>query len=177
MRISILSATLAMTMTVMVSVLAHPWTDWPGQQTCLNDTGVAYLVQGYTYLLEQPGGPDFNSTANTILSDQFFVCSDSINSLSGRPLGQLAYPNKQAFIASQFVTPPLPTVSTLATFHNCQSVAWRWNASGIGANQYEIKGLINFDVNPTTLQIDAVYSEFNTAAFQADLGNPECQQK
>ncbi|KAG9768134.1 hypothetical protein ABEF95_012523 [Exophiala dermatitidis] len=173
---------LATTFTMLAgSALAQagrPWSDWPGNRhSCLNDTGVAYLVNGYTYLLEHPGGPDFNITANTILSDAFFVSSDSINTLSQRPLGQLAYPSKEAFIASQFVTPPLPVVETLATFHNCDSISWRWNASGIGSNQYEIKGLINFDVNVTTLQINGVYSEFNTAAFQADLGNPECQQK
>ncbi|EXJ87980.1 hypothetical protein A1O1_04907 [Capronia coronata CBS 617.96] len=159
------------------SVIAQPWSHWPGKHTCLNDTGVAYLVQGYTYLLEKPGGPDFNATANAILSDKFFVLSDSINSLSGRPLGSPAYPSKQGFIASQSLTPPLPVVATLGTFYNCASVSWRWNASGIGSNQYEIKGIINFDVNVTTLQIDAVYSEFNTAAFLQDLGSPECQQK
>ena len=41
---------------------------------------------------------------------------------------------------------------------------------------YEVKGIIEFDVNPETVQIDAVYSEFNTAAFEAVLGFPECEQ-
>lgn len=38
-----------------------------------------------------------------------------------------------------------------------------------GTRKDEIKGLITFDVNPDTLQIDAVYSEFNTIAFQANI--------
>jgi len=40
-----------------------------------------------------------------------------------------------------------------------------------------VLGIILFDVNVTALKIDTVYSEFNTAAFEFDLGNPECQQK
>lgn len=57
-----------------------------GSRPCLNDTGVSTLVDGYTYLLEQPGGEDFNATAEAILSFQFIVYSDSILTLSGRPV-------------------------------------------------------------------------------------------
>lgn len=54
---------------------------------CLNKTGVDTLVNGYTYLLEHPLGPDFNSTADAILSDdKFQVLSDSILTLSQRPV-------------------------------------------------------------------------------------------
>jgi hypothetical protein len=90
-------------------------------------------------------------------------------------LGQPAYPSKQAYINSQAQTPPLPLVKTLAVFSNCDKISWRWRASGIGNNRFEVNGIINFDTNPDTVQIDTVYSEFNTAAFQADLGSPECQ--
>lgn len=170
----------------------------PPPFNCLNKTGVDTLVNGYTYLLEHPLGPDFNSTANAILSDKFQVLSDSILTLSQRPvsttcanvdkesiiltyshlpqLGQPAYPSKQAYIDSQAQTPPLPVVDTLGVFNTCDKISWRWRATGIGSNQFEINGIINFDVNPQTVQIDTVYSEFNTAAFQADLGFPECQQ-
>lgn len=61
-------------------------------------------------------------------------------------------------------------------FNTCDKISWRWRATGIGSNQFEINGIINFDVNAQTVQIDTVYSEFNTAAFEADLGFPECQQ-
>lgn len=90
-------------------------------------------------------------------------------------LGQPAYPSKQAYIDGQFQTPPLPVVETLGVFSNCDKISWRWRATGIGSNQFEINGIINFETNPETVQIDTVYSEFNTAAFQADLGFPECQ--
>lgn len=58
----------------------------PGPIHCLNKTGVDTLVNGYTYLLESPLGPDFNSTAEAILSDKFQVLSDSILTLSQRPV-------------------------------------------------------------------------------------------
>lgn len=53
---------------------------------CLNVTGVMTLIEGYTYLLEYPGGTAFNSTANAILADSFSVQSDSILTLSQRPV-------------------------------------------------------------------------------------------
>jgi hypothetical protein len=92
-------------------------------------------------------------------------------------LGQPAFASRVAFIEAQFVTPPLPEVKTLETFFACDKVAWRWNASGIGSNRFEVKGMITFDVNTTTQQMTVLYSEFNTAAFQADLGYPECSRK
>jgi hypothetical protein len=96
-------------------------------------------------------------------------------------LGTPAYPSLQAFIASQAVTPPLPNVQTLSTFHSCDQISWRWNATGIQNPQVQVNnpvpvlGLITFSVDVGQKKIDTVYSEFNTAAFQHDLGNPECQ--
>lgn len=173
------TSTFAVALSVAAGALAQRWhgqngAPRSGHWHCLNETGVETLVNGYTYLLEKPGGPSFNSTAEAILSSKFFVDSDSILTLSQRPLGELAYPSREAYINSQSLTPPLPVVKTLATFHTCDKISWRWNASGIGSDQYEVKGIIEFDVNPETVQIDAVYSEFNTAAFEAVLGFPEC---
>lgn len=57
-----------------------------GNSRCLSDGGADYLVKGYANLLEFPQGPTFNTTAKKLLSDKFVVWSDSINSLSGRPV-------------------------------------------------------------------------------------------
>ena len=59
---------------------------WGPWGSCLTDSQVASLISGYTYLLVYPGGPDFNSTAEAILSPTFEVFSDSILTLSGRPV-------------------------------------------------------------------------------------------
>lgn len=79
------------TVAVVLSFAAGALTQrWHGKSRsghhCLNETGVKTLVDGYTYLLEKPGGADFNSTAEAILSSKFFVDSDSILTLSQRPV-------------------------------------------------------------------------------------------
>jgi len=60
---------------------------------CLNQASINTLVNGYTYLLEKPLGPDFNSTAEAILSDKFQVLSDSILTLSQRPVSTKCTPS------------------------------------------------------------------------------------
>jgi hypothetical protein len=43
------------------------------------------------------------------------------------------------------------------------------------AHPVPILGLITFEVDEVDKKINTVYSEFNTAAFEYDLGSPECQ--
>ncbi|KAK5082594.1 hypothetical protein LTR70_008322 [Exophiala xenobiotica] len=168
---------------LVANAVASPtWGPWKGkgQAACLSDSTVNTIIDSYTYLLENPQGADFNTTAGALLSDSFFVSSDSINTLinanGGKlPLGVNAYPSKQAFIAGQAQTPAIPQVATLGYFYSCNQIAWRWNGTGIGRNTYEVKGIITFDVNVASSQVDAVYSEFNSAAWLANIGNPECK--
>ena len=84
MRTFLVAATLALAS--KVAAFPGRWAEWGNYGGGLNATGVQYLITGYTYLLEYPTGPNFNATANAILSDKFFVSSDSINTLSGRPV-------------------------------------------------------------------------------------------
>jgi hypothetical protein len=58
----------------------------PMYRNCLTDADAKTLVDGYTYLLQYPGGPNFNSIANTILANNFTVYSDSINFLGQKPV-------------------------------------------------------------------------------------------
>lgn len=85
------TSTFAVALSVAAGALAQRWhgqngAPRSGHWHCLNETGVETLVNGYTYLLEKPGGPSFNSTAEAILSSKFFVDSDSILTLSQRPV-------------------------------------------------------------------------------------------
>lgn len=68
------------------------------------------------------------------------------------------------------MTPPLPYIETLGVIATCDQISWRWNATGVGSGELEILGIIVFDVDPINVQIQTVYSEFNTAAFKTDLG-------
>jgi hypothetical protein len=198
MRFSAIATTLALAANAL-ALPGGPWQNWagyPGYQ-CLNATQVSKIISGYTYLLQSPGGPQFASIATSILdSSNFTVQSDSINTLSQRPvspanafcvvfasknfqLGQPAFPSVQAFIGAGSNTPPLPVVTTLNVYHNCDQITWRWKASGaagmVNLNKVPVTGIIIFDTNPTTHLVNTVFSEFNTAAFETDLGNPECQ--
>lgn len=86
-----------------------------------------------------------------------------------KQLGTPAYPSKQAFIAGQAQTPALPGLKTLEVFHTCNKIAWRWIVTEFGTRQFEVKALITMDVDPAKLQIDQVFSEFNTIAFAGNM--------
>lgn len=151
------------------------------------------------YILTAPTGPDFNTTVARILSSNFTVYSDSINTLAGRPLQQPSFPPGRAgFVAASAQTPPIPQLTTTDVFvggywNNTEKgnswwggnhgtacadlkVSWRWTASGIGSGMYPVNGIIDFVLLPSTEQgqdalvIDVVYAEFNTAAWIMDLG-------
>lgn len=62
----------------------YPWSG------CLSEATASDIVTKYTYLLENPTGADFNSTANTLLTDDFVVWSDSIQFLGGNPVSLLS---------------------------------------------------------------------------------------
>lgn len=162
----------------IVSAGPPNWGGWggPPPKNCLSASSVKALIDGYTYLLVNPGGPDFNATALSILTEDFQVFSDSILYLSGRPLvdNSPAYPSRAAFIAGQAQTPPLPVFKTLDYFYDCpdQKIGWRWQASGIGSNKLRVNGLIDIDLRGGLIK--TVYSEFNTAAFLVDLGVAAC---
>lgn len=69
---------------LVASAVASPtWGPWngKGQAACLSDSTVNTIIDGYTSLLRFPQGADFNTTADALLSDSFFVSSDSINTL------------------------------------------------------------------------------------------------
>ena len=70
---------------LVASAIASPtWGPWNGKgngAACLSDAQVNTIIDSYTYLLRFPQGADFNSTANSLLTDNFFVSSDSINYL------------------------------------------------------------------------------------------------
>lgn len=68
-------------------------TSWRAQESganprprCLTNAAACAIVTGYTYLLEKPTGPDFNSTAEALLTKDFVVWSDSIQFLGSKPV-------------------------------------------------------------------------------------------
>lgn len=78
------------TLSLVAATPAANWGPWQGGQwnggPCVSAAAVQNIVDGYTYLLEHPGGPDFNATANALLDNDFQVFSDSIQTLQGAPV-------------------------------------------------------------------------------------------
>ena len=85
----------------------------------------------------------------------------------------MTFANKADFISSSSAQPPL-VLQTLDTFWSCRAISWRWiSVSGTGDDSEKVKGIDNFYINSKG-QIKSVYAEFNSGAWLADLGYPEC---
>lgn len=157
--------------------------------TCISSTQATSIVNTFASLLTAPQAPDFISTANALLADDFKDTSGSINLLAGQDVSQtdlsprlvlttpqlssVTFPSKAAFIAGQGAQPPIPTVTTLEIIFTCSKIAWRWVAQGIGSGQFEVKGINVFTITAAG-QISEVFTEFNSGAWLGDIGNPQC---
>jgi hypothetical protein len=85
----------------------------------------------------------------------------------------VTFANKQDFINSSSQQPPL-ILQSLDYFWSCNAISWRWiSQKGAGNDQTPVKGIDNFYINSKG-QIQRVYAEFNSGAWLADLGYPEC---
>lgn len=124
-------------------------------------------------MLANPTATNFVATADALFADDFTDTSDSINQLAGIPEGSVTFSSKADFIAGSGSQPPL-YLSTLQIFNDCAVVGWRWiSTSGTGDDSEAVKGIDVFEINAAG-QIEAVYAEFNSGAWLADLDYPEC---
>lgn len=92
-----LSSILALPLLAASALAVPSWGPWgpggpggPQGPQCLADKDVQNIISGYSYLLVNPQGANFNATANALLSNSFFVSSDSIDSLAGIPVSAVA---------------------------------------------------------------------------------------
>lgn len=115
---------------LLASAIASPWGGpLPGLRDggkCLNGSQVQTLLDGYTYLLRFPQGANFDATANQILSDSFFVSSDSINSLAGIPVrsspsGPLSRHRTNSFPARRECVPKQKSLHCWPSADSCYS--------------------------------------------------------
>jgi hypothetical protein len=90
-------------------------------------------------------------------------------------LGSITFATKAAFIAASAEQPEVP-FTVLQTWHTCDTVIIRWVAN---PGPQQVQGLDAIIVEPSSndfqpYQIKVVYGEFNSGAWFADLGYPEC---
>jgi hypothetical protein len=53
----------------------------------------------------------------------------------------MTYPSLAAFLTFLKFAPPIPSLTSLDIFHDCNRVAWYWAASGMGGTTQEEKGV------------------------------------
>lgn len=157
---------------------SSPWLE-PRQSFCLTDDD-ATTVAGYFVDLIA----DYStSLANAVLADDYTDQADSVNTLidnggtSPIPLGSLTFASKAAFEAGQGAQPAIP-FTILNQWHTCDTVIIRWVSA---QTPQQVQGFDAIIVEPATnsssnvtYQIKTVYGEFNSGAWLANLGHPEC---
>ena len=92
-------------------------------------------------------------------------------------LGTLTFATKALFLNASATQPPVP-FTILQTWHTCDTVIIRWVATPVGTQQ--VQGFDALIVEPSSngfqpYQIKTTYGEFNSGAWLADLGRPECK--
>jgi hypothetical protein len=149
----------------------------PRDAFCLCDSDADVIANDFAQLISNYSA----ALANDVLASDYTDQSDSVNTLidsgttSPIPLGSLTFATKAAFLAGQSTQPNIP-FTLLQTWHTCDTVIIRWVANP-GAQQ--VQGFDALIVEPSTnstqpYQIKTTYGEFNSGAWLADLGRPEC---
>lgn len=90
-------------------------------------------------------------------------------------LGADTFATKAAFLAGQGSQPNVP-FTILQLWHTCDTVIIRWVAN---PGPQQVQGFDAIIVEPSSndfqkYQLKTVYGEFNSGAWLADLGRPEC---
>jgi len=166
----------AATLLAGTAVAGNSWAQ-PRDAFCLCDSDADVIGNDFAQLISNYSS-DF---ATQVLADDYTDQSDSVNTLidsgttSPIPLGSLTFASKAAFLAGQGSQPDVP-FTILQTWHTCDTVIIRWVANP-GAQQ--VQGFDALVVEPSSngfqaYQIKTTYGEFNSGAWLADLGRPEC---
>jgi len=166
-----ITALLAASLSTALPIWPSRQPAWPpaAAQMCLTPESAQYLVAGYSGLLTA----FTTDNVNTFLSDSFTDASDSINFLTGTPLGTATFPTKEAFIHGQGAQPPIGFTVLNIDAVTCDTIAFRWEAtlgSGTPVKGINVIVAINSDGTPDGWQIETNYSEFNSATWANEIG-------
>ncbi|EXJ95063.1 hypothetical protein A1O1_00181 [Capronia coronata CBS 617.96] len=163
----------AVAASLVASAHAAPWGNgWLfgnlNPTKCLNKQTAQYLVDGFGGLISAYT----MENAEKFLADDLTDISDSINSLSGIPIGNVTFPSKQAFEAGQGSQPPVPFQLLAIEAVTCDTIALRWLA---GLQPEPVKGITilkaeNPRAQKDTWQIKTIFTEFNSASWVKDIG-------
>jgi len=169
MKFSSIIAPLALASSVTATAIRNRnWSDW---QNCVSQSQAETIVSDYASILSHSGGvAAANATAQALLDVNYVEISDSILSLEGQPLGTATFVGKDTYITGVLYSPAVTGIDTLEVdVANCNKVLWYWKFTGIGSEEYEIKGFNLFTITPAG-QINQTNLEFNSIAWALDTG-------
>ncbi|KIX06761.1 uncharacterized protein Z518_04737 [Rhinocladiella mackenziei CBS 650.93] len=136
---------------------------------CLEQSDAEDIIDEFISILEHSDIIEANATAQALLSDDFYEESDSINILSGEPLGSLTFAGKQSYISNVLNAPSIEDVSTIKAMPaGCRNVLWYWTMN-IGSEKIPITGMNLMEINDEK-QIVNQFVEFNSIAWALDVG-------
>jgi len=171
--------TWAVAMLAGSAVAADSWAK-PRDAFCLCDSDADIIANDFAQLISNYSA----SFAEAVLAPDYTDQADSVNTLidSGTnaplPLGSLTFATKSAFLAGQGSQPNVP-FTILNTWHTCDTVIIRWVSK---QTPEQVQGFDALVVEPSTnssapgpYQIKTTYGEFNSGAWLANLGRPECK--
>jgi hypothetical protein len=119
------------------------------------------------------------AVAENLLYPGLVDTSDSINYIAGIPLGGPTFPSAQAYEAGQGAQQPIGVTVLATDAITCDgTIVLRW-VGQVGQNIYPANGITvlkaikvgnDATVGPTGWQLEKIYTEFNSAAWIADIG-------
>ncbi|KAI3317567.1 hypothetical protein HD806DRAFT_526930 [Xylariaceae sp. AK1471] len=140
----------------------HPTRSW-----CLDPKDGQKLAARYADLI----GAFTASKAQVLLTSDFTETSDSINALSGKPLGSVTFPSKQDFINEQLQQPSIPLKITSVDAVTCDTVALRWTQT-FGTPAKSVAGItvLVARMENDDWRLKTIYTEFNSMVYVQDIG-------
>ncbi|KAJ2897361.1 hypothetical protein MKZ38_004784 [Zalerion maritima] len=135
--------------------------------TCLTSEETDDLVAAYVRLVSEFTEED----GETYLASTFADTSDSINTLSGKALGSVTFPSKDAFIAAQLAQPDSPPVEVEEVpVCGCDSIAVIWKAT-FGDAAQPVRGLsvLKAVVEDDMWKFAGFDVEFNSIVWQQNI--------
>jgi len=121
---------------------------------------------------------DEDNAKNLLADAHFSDTSSSINFFTGAPLDGFTFPNKTAFIGGQGAQPPVNVTLIKMDSVTCDGIiTFRWLATfpktiakGINVLYTTKTGSDSTVVGPKGYQIQTIFSEFNSAAWDLGFG-------
>lgn len=135
---------------------------------CLTQNDVTQLVEVYRRLIAA-----YDQNDLVYIADNFIEYSDSINTLSGQPLGSPTFPHKAAFNHTQSTFPPFPLKVEGVKAVDCMSIAVTWSGA-FGQAAKSVRGVTAIQATRTgggrAWQISRLDVEFNSLMWLNNVG-------